>query len=133
MPFAEGTPTVSVQLGGKSYTLGWTWGAKRRVRDLMLELGITDPADANQEEYVAMGLWASMEPDARSTVTFREIEEMINPANELEISTTVMGMIVRGEPKEEPGKNVGPVAVKEPTTGHSNSKMSGRLESTISV
>lgn len=131
--FAEGTPTVSVQLGGKDYTLGWTWGAKRRVRELMRELGIENPSDANQEEYVAMGLWAAMEDEARATITFREIEERINPTNEVEISKTVMGMILRGEPKEKPGKNGEPVAVKKPTTGNSNSKKSGRLGSTISA
>lgn len=133
MSFAEGTPTVKVQLGGKEYTLGWTWGAKRRVRELMRELGITNPDDANREEYVAMGLWAAMEDEVRATITFKEIEERINPTNEVEISTIVFGMIVGGEPKEKPGKNGEPVAVTEPTTGKSNSKKSGRLESTISA
>lgn len=122
--FAEGTPTVTIQLGGKAYTLGWTWGAKRRVKD---HLKPDDPF----EENIAVILWASMDKEAREAISVEEIEELVHPENEAEVVGKFAELFKKSEP--EPDPNADPVAVKEPTTGNQNSKNSGRLASTISV
>lgn len=126
MGFAEGTPTVTVQLGGQSFKLGWTWGAKRRVKERL------KPDDVF-EDNIAVVLWASMDKETRESITVEEIEELVHPGNEAEVVGKFAELFKSSEPKEEPGKNGEPVAVKEPTTGNQSSRMSGRSESTISA
>lgn len=125
MGFAEGVPTVQIQLGGKSYTLGWTWAAKRRVRDY-LAARHGDPLKANEEENLATVLWASMDKEQRESLTVEDVEEMVHPDNERIIAEKIRDLCLRSEPDP----NVDPVAVKKPTTGESNSKKSGQLVST---
>lgn len=132
MSFAEGTPTVEIQLGGKSYTLGWTWGAKRRVRESLTKHH-ADPTNAGAEENLATVLWASMEEEHRKALSVEGIEDMIHADNELEISKRISELCLRSEP--EPDPNEQPAAVKQPTAGteRSASTSSLRLESTISA
>lgn len=130
--FAEGTPTVSITLGGKSYTLGWTWGAKRRVREHLTERH-ADPKDVTAEENLATVLWASMEEEHRKALSVEGIEDMIHAGNELNISKKIEELCLRSEP--EPDPNAQPAAVKKPTAGteRSASTSSAPLESTISA
>lgn len=132
MSFAEGTPTVEIQLGGKPYTLGWTWGAKRRVRESLIGRH-ADPKNAGEEENLATVLWASMEEEHRKALTVENIEDMIHADNEVEISKKIEELCLRSEP--EPDPNAQPAAVKKPTAGteRSASTSSARLESTISA
>ena len=125
MPFAEGTPTVEITLGGKSYTLGWTWAAKRRARDYFASQG-KDPDKATQEENIAVALWASLEKEARDSLSVGDIEEVINPANEEAILEKMSSLFTKSEPDPKPE----PVAAKIPTTGRSTSMSSPQLAST---
>jgi hypothetical protein len=127
--FAEGTPTVSVSLGGKSYTLGWTWAAKRRVRDYLTSIG-KDGAGVHEEEYLSAVLWASMEKDARTDLSVDDVAELINPSNETEIAEKIRRLCIASEPESDP--NVEPAAAKmeEPTAGRSLSSSAGQLVST---
>lgn len=126
MPFAEGTPTITVQLGRKDYTLGWTWGAKRRVKE---RLRPEDPFEDN----IAVVLWAAMDKESREAISVEEIEELVHPGNEAEVVEKFSELFKKSEPKEEPEKNGEPVASKPATTGNRSSKKSGRSESTISA
>lgn len=124
--FAEGTPTVTVQLGGKSYMLGWTWAAKRRVKE---RLKPEDPFEDN----IATVLWAAMDKESREGISVEEIEELVHSGNEAEVVGKFSELFVKSEPKEEPGKNGDPVALSTATTGNQSSKTSGRLQSTTST
>lgn len=130
MPHAEGIPTVDVQLGGKQYTLGWTWAAKRRARDFFIAQG-KDSAAALREENLAVAFWAALDKETRSTTSVEDIEEMIHPKNEEYVATKIGSLFDVSEPAPDP--NAHPVAANQPTTGDLNSKRSGQLESTISV
>ena len=133
MGFAEGTPTELVELGGQLYEIGWTWAAKRRVRECLLARH-ADPAAVHEEENLAAALWAALDKEARTALTLDDVEEMINPANEVAVAGALRALIIRSEP--EPDPNVKPGAVTMPTPGlekKSASTSSGRLESTISV
>lgn len=128
MSFAEGTPTVEITLGGKSYTIGYSWGGKRRAREYLTRQG-ADPAKANEEEYLSTLLWACMDKESRSSLTVEDVEDMIHPGNEVEIGEKLKQLIVRGEPDEEPEGKTRPEAVKVPTSGTPSSR-SGQLQST---
>lgn len=125
MPFAEGTPTVEVRLDGESYTLGWTWAAKRRVRDHLKALG---QESVHGEEHLSTVVWASMDKESRESLTVEDIEEKINPRNEAEIAEKIRQLIMVSEP-EEPKPKTEPGAVTQPTPG-SRSNSAGQLAST---
>lgn len=130
MSFAEGTPTVEVVLGGKTYTVGYSWGGKRRAREQLARNG-ADPNKAHEEEYLSTLLWACLDREARASLSVEDVEDMIHPGNESEIGEKLRQLIVRGEPDEEPeGKNDQPEAATVPTSGTPSSR-SGRLASTI--
>lgn len=133
MAFAEGTPTVTVTLGGKCYTLGWTWGSKRRLKEWTKANGVdAQSAQAMGESLPAM-LWASMDKEDRDSISVSQVEELINPRNEVAIAEKIGEMFRVSEP--EPDIKAAPVAAKEKplTTGNSTSMNSEHLESTISV
>lgn len=127
MPYAEGTPTVEVTLGGRPYTVGYTWGVKRRIREKLQEKGLD--AAGNQEEYLAITLWSGLDAEARATLSVEDVEELISPTNEQVIVLKLQELIVRSEP--EPDPNAVPSAAKTPTEGErSQLTISGRLVST---
>jgi hypothetical protein len=131
MPFAEGTPTVEITLGGKSYTLGWTWAAKRRVREY-LTAKYPNPETADQQEQLATAFWAGLDKESRTGLSVEDVEEMIHSGNEAELVEKMGSLFTKSEP--EPDPNVAPVAVMEkektPTTGRSTSTNSPQLAST---
>lgn len=126
--FAEGVPTVKVTLGGKPYELAWTWGSKRRLGD---KAQITD-AKALSDNLGAL-VWATMDKESREALSVEDVEELLHPGNQVEVIDKIGSLFALSEPSEEPGKNGGPVAVKEPTTGNLTSRTSGQSESTISA
>lgn len=127
MAFAEGTPTVEITLGGQPYTLGWTWGAKRRLKEKLEEQGKSlKDADAITENLPAV-LWASMDEDTRAALSIAAVEELINPRNEVEVVEKIGALFEKSEPDPEVKQE--PAAVTMPTAG-TNSKESGRLLAT---
>lgn len=128
MPFAEGTPTVQIQLGGKVYTLGWTWGAKRRLREFLATKGKTLDDPKAIEENLPAVFWASLNKDQRGEVSIEDLEEVFNPSNEGEIAEKIGSLFKVSEP--DPDVKAEPVAAKEPTTGKSTSTSSPQLAST---
>lgn len=128
--FAEGTPTVEIRLDGKSYTLGWNWGAKRRARETILSRH-ADPQNVDQSEAMAAAVWASMDKENRAELSVEDVEEMIHPGNEVEVMEKVNRIIKSSEP--DPEVKAEPAAVKMPTAGKSPSTNSVQSESTISV
>lgn len=128
--FAEGTPTTEIKLGGKSYTIGWTWGAKRRLKEVLEKQGKDlQTADAITENLPAV-LWASMDTETRDSLSISDVEEMVNPRNELEVVQKIGALFEKSEPDPEVKQE--PVAVKKPTTGTgtTSSKESGLSLST---
>lgn len=130
--FAEGTPTVQIQLGVKSYTLGWTWGAKRRARETILSRH-ADPQNVDQSEAIAAAVWASMEKEKRAELSVEDVEEMIHPGNELEVMEKINQIIKSSEPEPDTSGKTVPAAAKMPTAGKSASMNSVQSESTISA
>lgn len=128
MGFAEGVPTVEIQLGGKSYTLGWTWAARRRSREYLIAQGKENTA--SQYENVAAALWAGMEERVRAEISVGAIEEMIHPGNESEILEKMSALFEKSEPDPDP--NAKPSAAKIPTEGKQTSMSSGRSAGSIS-
>lgn len=133
MAFAEGTPTVSVTLNGKSYTLGWTWGSKRRLKEWFTAHGIDGNSPQAMGENLPAMLWASMDKPDRESLSVDDVSELINPRNEVAIAEKIGEMFKVSEP--EPDTKAEPVAVKEKplTTGNSTSMNSEHSGSTISV
>jgi hypothetical protein len=128
MPFAEGTPTVEIMLGGKSYTLGWTWGAKRRLKERLAMQG-SDLKDVNAiSENLPAVLWAALDNEARDSISVEGIEELVNPRNEAEVVEKISSLFAQSEP--DPEVKAEPAAVKRPTAGNSTSMKSEQLAST---
>jgi hypothetical protein len=126
--FAEGTPTATVELGGKSYTLGFTLGAMRRAK----ELGVLhNNAESSTDMMLALPeyVWSCLSEEGRTELSVAQISELMNPSNVEAIAEAVGELFKASTPKPDP--NVQPVAVKEPTTGNPSSKNSGQLVSTI--
>lgn len=118
---------MEITLGGKLYTLGWTWGAKRRLKEKLEEQGKNlKDADAITENLPAV-LWASMDTDARAALSIADVEELINPRNEVEIVEKIGSLFEKSEPDPEVKQE--PAAVTMPTAG-TNSHESGRLLAT---
>jgi len=125
--FAEGTPTVEIRLGGQSYTLGWTWGAKRRLKEKLEEQGKSlKDEDAITENLPAV-LWASMDEDTRAALSIPAVEELINPSNEVMVVEKIGSLFTKSEP--DPEVKPEPAAATMPTAG-TNSNASGRLLAT---
>lgn len=131
MSFAEGTPTATVKLGGREFTIGWTWGAKRRAFDEAEKRGRPMRDEETLLRNLPVVLWASMDKETRETVTVDEIEEMVNPKNELAVVSKLASLFEKSEP--EPEKNEGPAAADQPTAGSSISMTSGQSESMTSA
>lgn len=127
--FAEGTPTVEIQLGGKSYTLGFTLGSMRRAKELnVLTL------DASDETALMLGMpayvWACLSEETRRELSVEAIGELMNPSNMKAIALKVGELFKASVPKEDSDPNAEPAAVKEPTAGKSTLISSGQLAST---
>lgn len=121
--FAEGTPTVQIQLGARAFTLGWTWGAKRRLKEYLVAHG-SDMKDENAiSENLPAVVWAALDNDTRYSVTVEEIEELINPRNEVQVVEKIGTLFTQSEP--DPDVKPNPAAVKEPTAGKQTSTKSG--------
>ena len=131
MSFAEGTPTKEIQLGGKSYTLGWTWGSKRRLKEWFTATGVDGASATSVGENLPAVLWASMDREARDALSVDDVGELINPRNEMDVATTIGSLFTVSEP--DPDTKAGPVAATEPTTGKLTSNKSAPWESTISA
>jgi hypothetical protein len=126
--FAEGTPTKEIQLGGKSYTLGWTWGSKRRLKEWFTAHGVDGNSPSSVGENLPAVLWASMDKGDRDSLSVDDVGELINPRNEIEVATTIGSLFTVSEP--EPDVKAEPVAARKPTTGISTSMNSGLSAST---
>lgn len=133
MSFAEGTPTVNVTLGGKSYTLGWTWGSKRRLKEWLAAHGVDGTSPQAVGQNLPAMLWASMDEPDRSSVSVSDVEELLNPRNEGEIADAIASLFKASEPDPKPDPKTAPAAAKIPTAGNSTSMNLEHLESTISV
>lgn len=124
MPHREGVPTIEIQLGGQTYTLGWTWGAKRRVQEI-LKARHSDPQNVDRSETLAAALWASLDEDNRKTISVEDVEEMIHPGNEMLVMQKMNDLLEASEPKPNPEGKVEPAATKKqkrkPTAGKSDS------------
>jgi hypothetical protein len=131
MPFAEGTPTAEITLAGKSYTLGWTWGSKRRLKEWFTAHGVDGSSPTAVGENLPAVLWVSLDASDRDLLSVEDLEELLNPRNEMEVATKIGNLFKASEP--EPDVKAVPVAVKGPTTGSSTSTNSEHLGSTISV
>ena len=129
MPFAEGTPTATVRLGGKSYELGFTLGAMKRAKELgVLTLDTSDQSAMMLAlpEYV----WSCLTEEDRRDLTVAQINELINPSNVAKIAEAVGELFRASLPAESASGNAEPAAVKEPTAGTRTSSNSGQLAST---
>lgn len=132
MPFAEGTPTTDITLGGKSYTLGWTWGAKRRLKEVLASRGKELNDAAAVQENIPAVLWAAMDSESRNALSVEDVEELVNPRNESEVVDKIGLLFKASEP--DPEVKQGPVAGKIPTTGRSTLPRSGPLpDSTLDL
>lgn len=131
MPFAEGVPTTKLTLNGVTYELGWTWAAKRRVRDALAGRG-KDPLATGEEEYLAAALWAAMDKEPRDSISIEQLEELIHPGNEELIAHSLRSLIMAAEPEEDQAGKTKPAAGESPTAGRQPpSKTAGQLQSTI--
>ena len=127
MPFAEGTPTQLIEMGGNLYELGFTIGAMKRAQ----KLGVLN-VDASDATAMMLALpqyiWACMNEEGRKELSVEAIEELLNPNNIKVIAEAIGELFKESLPKpdvkDEPG------AVKPPTPGNSTSTSSGRLVST---
>lgn len=128
MPFAEGTPTATVRLGGKSYELGFTLGAMKRAKELgVLTLDTSDQSAMMLAlpEYV----WSCLTEEDRKGLTVAQINELINPSNVAKVAEAIGELFKASTPAEDPSGNVVPAAATEPTAGKQTSINSGQLES----
>lgn len=128
--FAEGTPTATIELAGKSHTLGYTLGAMKRAQDLgVLKIDMDDDVAflLALPEYV----WSCLDEEGRKDLSVELIRELMNPLNSRSIAQGMIDLFKASVPKPDP--NVQPVAVKKPTTGKPTSKNSGQLASTTSA
>lgn len=122
--FAEGTPTTEIQLGSKTFTLGWTWGAKRRLKEYLVSRG-SDMKDVNAiSENLPAVLWAALDNEARASVSVEDIEEMVNPRNEALVVEKIGQLFTQSEPDPDPKPN--PSAATKPTEGKQTSTTYGR-------
>lgn len=128
MSFAEGTPTVDLQLGGNTYTLGWTWGSKRRLKEKLEAQGSSLSDTSAITENLPAVLWASLDKETRDSMSVEDLEELVNPANEAEVIEKIGSLFAKSEPDPDPKEN--PVAGKTPTTGRQTSTSSPQLAST---
>lgn len=124
---------MEIALGGKSYTVGWTWGAKRRLKEIILARGTDTTSVLALSDHLPTAVWAGLDEETRAKVTVEEIEESLNPRNETEVIEKMGSLWKASEPDPEPEGKVSPVAVKTPTTGPSTSMNSVQSESTISA
>lgn len=127
----QGVPTATISLGGKSYKLAWTWGAKRRLNERLVAAGKELTAPNSIAENLPAVVWASMDEEAREKISVEQIEDLIHPGNEIEIIDKFSVLFSQSEP--DPAPNAEPAAgKKQPTAGRSASKKSGQSASTTS-
>jgi len=129
--FPEGTPTVTVELGGKSFQLGWTMAAMRRAKKLgVLDVDWDKPSDAMLA--IPSVVWAAMSKADNESVTPDEVDEMVNPNNIIALMSKVTELFGLAEP--DPVGNEHPAPQKKARAGQrSTSTNSGQSESTTSV
>ena len=132
MPFAEGTPTESVTLGGRTYALGYTLGAMKRAKELgVLTVDMTDDTAfiLSLPEYV----WSCLDTEGRNDLSVDAIRELMNPLNAKAVAQSMIELFKKSLPKGEPDPNAKPAAVKEPTAGNQSTSInSGQLASATS-
>lgn len=124
-------PTVDLALGGKVYTIDFTWGARLRCQEYVESRG-KDPSSVNRFESIAAAIWAGMEDEDRAGLSVATILDMIHPGNEPEILAKIGELAEKSEPDPEPQVKTEPGAVRELTPGAMNSNEYGRSGGTIS-
>lgn len=97
--FAEGVPTVEIQLAGKPYTLGWTLGSMRRLRERLAAQGLDLKDAIAQAENLPAVVWASMDKETREAVSVDDIEEMLHTGNQDEVIEKISSLFKRPEPE----------------------------------
>jgi hypothetical protein len=96
MSFIEGTPTITIELGGP-HELGFTLGAMGRIQEKLGSLDI--PSDkAAQLAALPTYVWACLSVADRGQLTIEQIAEMIHPGNLEAISTAVMELFEKSQP-----------------------------------
>lgn len=129
MAFAEGTPTVTIELD-KPRELGYTLGAMRRAQELgVLKLDMED--DVSFMLALPRYVWACMDSEGRKDLTIETIEEMMNPLNAKTIARKMIELFKASLPPEDPSGNAEPAAAMMPTAGGSILNTSGQLVATI--
>lgn len=109
---------MAITLGGKSYTLGWTWGAKRRLQEGLKERGVDlNSPDSAVGENLPLVIWAALDKATREGISVDEIEELVNPRNQVEVVTKLGQLFTESEPDREPEGNARAGAVETPTPG----------------
>ena len=128
MSFAQGTPTALIELGGKTYELGFTVGAMQRSN----ELGVLNVDTSDGTAFIlAMPqfIWACLPSDAdREELSAKAIAELLNPTNITPIAAA-LGKLFRAS-IPEPDVKTNPGAATELTPGQSTSTNSGHLVGT---
>jgi hypothetical protein len=131
MAFAEGTPTAEIQLGGKSYTLGYTLGAMQRAKDLgVLKIDMED--DTAFMLALPAYVWSCLNEEGRNELSVEQLGELMNPLNARAVAEAMIALFTASLPKEDPQGNANPPAVKKPTGGNRTLKSSGQSAATTS-
>lgn len=133
MAFKEGVPTVTIQLGGKSRLLGWNWAVKNGLRKHIKADGEDPGAVSVIVDYLPAVVWFAMAPEDRGNLTVSDVEELLHPRNEVEITNEIAKLFHESEPPpSDTAGNETPAAVTKPTAGK-KLKSSGQSESMTSV
>lgn len=127
--FPEGTPTVTIDLGGPR-ELGFTLGAMRRAKEELGTLEIDEKDNEAMLLKVPAYVWACMTPKDRKELTVEAVADMIHPLNMKVITEAVTTLFKASQPDDSVG-NEPPAAAKKPTAGEakSTSASSGQSES----
>ena len=125
------TPTATIELGEKTYTLRFTIAAMQRAQDL----GVLNVDTTNETAFLLAlpaYVWACMDKTARKELDLEAVGELMNPRNMKEIAEAVGGLFKASLPEESTSGNGEPAAEKIPTAGESTSISSGELAVSIS-
>jgi hypothetical protein len=110
--FAEGVPTVTIELGGKSYPIGFTMGSMKRAQDLgVLKVNVEDATAMMLAlpEYV----WACLNEEGRKELSVDAIRELISPTNLEAITEKISELFKASLPEPGPEGNASPAAALE--------------------
>ena len=108
MAFAEGVPTVEVQLD-KPRSLGFTLGSMRRSMEERRKRNV--PEDAPEALTLALDVWACLDGESRAEISIEQIEEMVHVGNIKAVSASFAELFRLSNPDGEAGAD----QAQEPT------------------